>query len=103
MPPYGLENHHPSHYNQQPLEEQDLLISVKAQVFGGDGGENREGGKHNQGPLDPVDKASRPGGYIVNTVYQASGALHGIFSDYTSTFIHDEQIYSTKMALLCRY
>ena len=103
MPPYGLEDHHPSDYDQQPLEKQDFFIRMKAQVFGGDRAENREGGKHDQDPLYPVDEASRPGGYIVKTVYQVSGTLHGIFSDYAGTFIRDEQFRSMKMALLCRY
>lgn len=89
MPPYGLEDHHPPYRHQQSLEKQDFFIPMKAQVFGGDRGENREGGKHDQGPLNSVDEASRPGRYIVNTVYQVSGALHDIFSDYAATFIRD--------------
>lgn len=59
---------------------------MKAQVLGGDRGENREGRQEDQGPLDSVNKATWPGGNIVQTVYQVSGALHGTFSRYAAQF-----------------
>lgn len=84
MPPDGLEEHHPPYYYQKPLKKQDFLSSMKAQVFGRDCGENREGGEDDQSPLDSEDKASWPGGDIVQTVYQVTGSLHDTISRYAA-------------------
>ena len=91
MPPEGLENHYTPNYYQEPLEKQDFFTSMKAQVFRGDAGENREDGKDDQTPLESVNKTSWIRGYIVQAVYQVSGTLHGIFSDWAATFIRSRQ------------
>ena len=80
MPPYGLKDHNCPYKYQKPLEKKDFLNPMKAQVFGRDGGENGEGGKDDESPLDPVDKAPSPGRYIIQAVYQVSRSLHGTCS-----------------------
>ncbi len=80
MTPEGLEDHHPTGYHQNSLEKQDLFGIVKAQILRADCGQNHESWQEDQGPLDSVNKASWPGGDIVQTVYQVAGGLHRTIS-----------------------
>jgi hypothetical protein len=56
MSPQGLEDHDAARNEQIPLKEKHLLATLKAQILGGDGRDDQDGGKKNHGPLEPVQK-----------------------------------------------